>query len=456
MKKLSILFVILAIVFSLTCPLFAFASATATTHEEVFVGEYDSGDLNGVCYIVFGTVSDPSLEYGIVLTNLDTEKSYAYKGKCIGNEGKFGIALYSMPEGVDFEAKAYSGDPVTGVFGESVSFSTHQHEFTLEIALDKYLATPATCEAKATYFYSCSCGAVGDDAFMFGDFADHSYENGVCGVCGLVCEHVFDEGVFNSSSKKTTYTCSVCSYEKVEAGLPNRESELVVTNAIEPDEGEVEYKYYKYKVYVDKSVENRFIERREEKTHYEKGNYNLFQSSNSSDFKYIGTFYPMNLYETATLFEMDMSCVKAFGTAEFNTRNFNRMIHNFIRFIYICTDGDLELSFEYDTSFMYGCKNLSYGIRGRFNVESCADGMSYNTIRELLLSAYSGSQTYLDVYKGMMNMQIEFLSNDDTTTGLNVGDYSWCDICVEIPLLNIEREDSFWSFMLTNSGMMGY
>ena len=53
-------------------------------------------------------------------------------------------------------------------------------------------------------------------------------------------------------------------------------------------------------------------------------------------------------------------------------------------------------------------------------------------------------------------MEIKFLSSDDTTLGLNVGDYSWCDIHVGIPLLSVDKENNFWSFMLTNSGMIGY
>ncbi|MBQ2714011.1 MAG: hypothetical protein IJF76_00070 [Clostridia bacterium] len=326
------------------------------------------------------------------------------------------------------EAKEYEDIPMND-----------NHSFSADWTTDKY-----------SHWHKSTCGhdVVSEDEA-------HEFEDGVCVVCDRECTHEYDGGVHNSSSNSTIYNCTLCGDVKEEEGLPNRESKVIVMND-EPRENEPEYKYYKYKVSVDKSAENRLIDRREEKTYYLSGEYNLFQSSISNQFKYMGTFYPMHLYEAAPLFDMEKNCSNSFATAEFNTREFNKKIHNFIRFIYICTDGKLELSFEYDTSFMYQCRNLSYGIRGRFNVENCADGLSYDTVRELLLSKYSGAQTYLDVYKGTMGMEIKFLSSDDTTLGLNVGDYSWCDIHVGIPLLSVDKENNFWSFMLTNSGMIGY
>ena len=39
---------------------------------------------------------------------------------------------------------------------------THTHKFDQTKSDAKYLASAATCTAKATYYYSCVCGAKGD------------------------------------------------------------------------------------------------------------------------------------------------------------------------------------------------------------------------------------------------------------------------------------------------------
>ncbi|MBQ2714383.1 MAG: hypothetical protein IJF76_01995 [Clostridia bacterium] len=124
MKKIFKIWALVAVLVLSLCPTFAIATSTATTLEDIFIGEYDSGDLSGFAHIVFGTISDMDAEYGIVLTDVEEGKSYAFKGKSIGDDGKFGIAVYDMPMGKEFKAKVYSGNPVTGVFGEEVSFVT--------------------------------------------------------------------------------------------------------------------------------------------------------------------------------------------------------------------------------------------------------------------------------------------------------------------------------------------
>lgn len=49
-----------------------------------------------------------------------------------------------------------------------------QHAHTQEVAEQKYLASSATCTAKATYFKSCICGDKGTETFEYGDFATHA------------------------------------------------------------------------------------------------------------------------------------------------------------------------------------------------------------------------------------------------------------------------------------------
>ena len=40
---------------------------------------------------------------------------------------------------------------------------THVHNYNLQIVDDKYKVTSATCTTQASYYYSCSCGAAGED-----------------------------------------------------------------------------------------------------------------------------------------------------------------------------------------------------------------------------------------------------------------------------------------------------
>ncbi len=52
----------------------------------------------------------------------------------------------------------------------------HEHSFTDELASPEYKVTDATCQAKATYYKSCECGAVGTETFEYGekDMSNHT------------------------------------------------------------------------------------------------------------------------------------------------------------------------------------------------------------------------------------------------------------------------------------------
>lgn len=54
----------------------------------------------------------------------------------------------------------------------------HTHDFSIEKADARYLATEATCQKKATYYYSCSCGESEHDdkhTFVSGNALGHKY-----------------------------------------------------------------------------------------------------------------------------------------------------------------------------------------------------------------------------------------------------------------------------------------
>lgn len=58
------------------------------------------------------------------------------------------------------------------------------HSFTVQNADAAYLATSASCTARARYYYSCEvCGAQGTDTFEFGEMLPHTYDD----VCDIDC-----------------------------------------------------------------------------------------------------------------------------------------------------------------------------------------------------------------------------------------------------------------------------
>lgn len=70
----------------------------------------------------------------------------------------------------------------------------HTCRFSEKVAESRYKRTDEDCQAKATYYYSCTCGEKGTEYFEFGEYGNHKYK----GVTTLpTCEN---QGY-------TTYTC---------------------------------------------------------------------------------------------------------------------------------------------------------------------------------------------------------------------------------------------------------
>lgn len=99
----------------------ASAEDTVTTHPDVYNGEYATDTHSGIAHIIFGTVTDVSAEYGVIVED-EAGSRKLYQGKSIGVDGKFGIALYNVPDG-DYVAYAYTGSGNSRVLGDGVEFT---------------------------------------------------------------------------------------------------------------------------------------------------------------------------------------------------------------------------------------------------------------------------------------------------------------------------------------------
>ena len=105
------------------------------------------------------------------------------------------------------------------------------HVFDQEVADQKYLVSEATCTAQAVYYKSCVCGETGTETFEYGDLAEHTLVTDhdadahwqECTVCLQKFNesaHKWDGGVVTTkptltSEGEKTYTCA-CGKTKVE------------------------------------------------------------------------------------------------------------------------------------------------------------------------------------------------------------------------------------------------
>lgn len=103
------------------------------------------------------------------------------------------------------------------------------HTYDKQVAMNKYLKSSATCAAKATYFYSCECGAKSEtETFEHGELSNvHNYVNNVCSHCN---KEYYSEGLsFKLNDDNASYSVSKGTCTDKDVVIPSVYNNLPVT-----------------------------------------------------------------------------------------------------------------------------------------------------------------------------------------------------------------------------------
>ena len=111
-----------------------------------------------------------------------------------------------------------------------------EHAFDQQVVSDAYLASAATPDSPAYYYYSCLCGEKGTETFAYGEPAGHTFSPewtvnadyhwhaDTCGHPDVTSDygpHTWDAGVItvqptHTSEGTKVYTCTICGAQKSE------------------------------------------------------------------------------------------------------------------------------------------------------------------------------------------------------------------------------------------------
>ena len=123
MKKITKILLVLTL-FMLVTSIFvsgAGAEDTVITFTQLYIGDYESENFTGEAHIIFATVSNMETEYGVIITD-EYGNRFKFQGKTINEDGRFGIAIYELPDG-NYFANSYTGEGDARILGETVPFT---------------------------------------------------------------------------------------------------------------------------------------------------------------------------------------------------------------------------------------------------------------------------------------------------------------------------------------------
>lgn len=108
------------------------------------------------------------------------------------NEGELTLAPTESATGI----MIYTCVDCSRTRTETIPELGHVHNFNVKS--DAHIASLATCQSKATYYYICECGVVGTSTYEFGSFGGHSFVN-----------YVYDGNATCSADGTKTAICSI-------------------------------------------------------------------------------------------------------------------------------------------------------------------------------------------------------------------------------------------------------
>ena len=143
----------------------------------------------------------------------------------------------------------------------------HSHVYNQQNTDDDYLNSEATCTAKATYFFSCSCGLKGSETFEHGSLAEHKFttyipndnatctkdgtKTATCDVCRIATDEVANVGSAKGHSFSDKWTsdnthhwhASTCGHTSETSGKETHhwDAGVVTKQPTETTEGEKTY-----------------------------------------------------------------------------------------------------------------------------------------------------------------------------------------------------------------------
>ena len=140
-------------------------------------------------------------------------------------------------------ASSFPGPITYSFIAAQPPVTEHTHVFDQQVASDAYLASPATADSPAMYYYSCLCGEKGTETFPYGDKAGHTFspdwsydENNhwhadTCGhpdITDSFGPHQWNAGEItvqptHTAAGTVVYTCTVCGAQKSETLNPTTE-----------------------------------------------------------------------------------------------------------------------------------------------------------------------------------------------------------------------------------------
>ncbi len=148
----------------------------------------------GHTYISIRTVAPTCAEYGYdIMYCINCEDAYRanFTNKLAHTYDKEVVDTAFLKSEATCAAKAvyYKSCECGAVGTETFEYGDlAAHTYNKEVADTAFLKSEATCAAKAVYYKSCECGAVGEETFEYGDLVAHTYNKEVADTAFLKSE----------------------------------------------------------------------------------------------------------------------------------------------------------------------------------------------------------------------------------------------------------------------------